>query len=166
MQFGLSFASTLWIEKSKVIHSSFNGQCHPSTYREPPVQNSRGDTRPAHSCAECHYDIDTLNANEEFERTIDYLGHCSGCSFGCNCIDHGSRSQRSALGSDLRKTRQQGTGNGGTQTRELVYDLGSGDGRLVISATRDFGARAVGVEIDPFRGTLLTLENIAAPATG
>lgn len=31
---------------------------------------------------------------------------------------------------------------------DVVYDLGSGDGRLVIAAARDFGARAVGVEID------------------
>jgi SAM-dependent methyltransferase len=30
-----------------------------------------------------------------------------------------------------------------------VYDLGSGDGRLVIAAARTFGARGVGVEIDP-----------------
>jgi hypothetical protein len=29
-----------------------------------------------------------------------------------------------------------------------VYDLGSGDGRLVIAAAREFGARGVGVEID------------------
>jgi len=34
---------------------------------------------------------------------------------------------------------------------ELLYDLGSGDGRMVISAARDFDARSVGVEIDPFR---------------
>lgn len=34
---------------------------------------------------------------------------------------------------------------------EILYDLGSGDGRLVIAAVRDFGANAVGVEIDPFR---------------
>lgn len=34
---------------------------------------------------------------------------------------------------------------------EILYDLGSGDGRLVIAAAKDFGARAVGVEIDPFR---------------
>ncbi len=34
---------------------------------------------------------------------------------------------------------------------ETLYDLGSGDGRLVIAAARDFGARAVGIEIDPFR---------------
>jgi len=32
---------------------------------------------------------------------------------------------------------------------DLVYDLGSGDGRIVIAAARDFGAHAVGVEIDP-----------------
>lgn len=33
---------------------------------------------------------------------------------------------------------------------DVVYDLGSGDGRIVISAVRDFGAsRAVGIEIDP-----------------
>jgi len=35
---------------------------------------------------------------------------------------------------------------------DVVYDLGSGDGRLVIAAARDFGARGVGVEID---GTLV-----------
>jgi SAM-dependent methyltransferase len=34
---------------------------------------------------------------------------------------------------------------------ELLYDLGSGDGRLVIAAERDFDARAVGIEIDPLR---------------
>jgi predicted RNA methylase len=31
----------------------------------------------------------------------------------------------------------------------LVYDLGSGDGRIVITAAQKFGARAVGVEIRP-----------------
>jgi SAM-dependent methyltransferase len=33
--------------------------------------------------------------------------------------------------------------------RDVVFDLGSGDGRVVVTAARDFGARAVGVEIDP-----------------
>lgn len=33
--------------------------------------------------------------------------------------------------------------------QDVVYDLGSGDGRVVIAAARDFGARAVGLEIDP-----------------
>ena len=32
---------------------------------------------------------------------------------------------------------------------DVVFDLGSGDGRIVIAAARDFGARGVGVEIDP-----------------
>lgn len=32
---------------------------------------------------------------------------------------------------------------------DVVYDLGSGDGRVVISAARDWGARGVGVELDP-----------------
>jgi SAM-dependent methyltransferase len=32
---------------------------------------------------------------------------------------------------------------------DVVYDLGSGDGRILIMAARRFGARAVGIEIDP-----------------
>lgn len=34
---------------------------------------------------------------------------------------------------------------------ELVYDLGAGDGRILSSAVRDFGARAVGVELHASR---------------
>jgi len=36
-----------------------------------------------------------------------------------------------------------------TGPEDVVYDLGCGDGRIVIAAARDFGARGVGVEIDP-----------------
>jgi len=32
---------------------------------------------------------------------------------------------------------------------EIVYDLGSGDGRVLITAVQKFGARGVGIEIDP-----------------
>jgi SAM-dependent methyltransferase len=32
---------------------------------------------------------------------------------------------------------------------DVVYDLGCGDGRVVIEAARTFGARGVGVDIDP-----------------
>src|SRR6266545_1264960 len=32
---------------------------------------------------------------------------------------------------------------------DVVYDLGSGDGRIVITAVQKFGARGVGVEISP-----------------
>jgi SAM-dependent methyltransferase len=33
--------------------------------------------------------------------------------------------------------------------KDIVYDLGSGDGRIVIAAAKRFGARGVGIEIDP-----------------
>src|SRR5439155_20512477 len=32
---------------------------------------------------------------------------------------------------------------------DVVYDLGSGDGRIVIQAARKYGARGVGIELDP-----------------
>ena len=35
--------------------------------------------------------------------------------------------------------------------KDVVYDLGCGDGRIVIAAARKFGARGVGVDIDPER---------------
>jgi len=35
--------------------------------------------------------------------------------------------------------------------QDIVYDLGSGDGRIVIAAAQKFGARGVGVDIDPLR---------------
>jgi len=34
---------------------------------------------------------------------------------------------------------------------DLVYDLGCGDGRTIITAAREYGARAVGIELDPLR---------------
>jgi SAM-dependent methyltransferase len=34
---------------------------------------------------------------------------------------------------------------------DLVYDLGSGDGRIVITAAKKHGARGVGIDIDPTR---------------
>ena len=36
-------------------------------------------------------------------------------------------------------------------SEDVVYDLGSGDGRIVIAAARNFGARGVGIDIDPER---------------
>jgi ribosomal protein L11 methylase PrmA len=35
--------------------------------------------------------------------------------------------------------------------QDIVYDLGCGDGRIVIAAAKKFGARGVGVDIDPAR---------------
>jgi 16S rRNA A1518/A1519 N6-dimethyltransferase RsmA/KsgA/DIM1 with predicted DNA glycosylase/AP lyase activity len=34
---------------------------------------------------------------------------------------------------------------------DLVYDLGCGDGRILVTAPRRYGARAVGIELDPLR---------------
>ena len=34
-------------------------------------------------------------------------------------------------------------------SNDVVYDLGSGDGRIVIQAAKKYGARGVGIEIDP-----------------
>jgi precorrin-6B methylase 2 len=34
-------------------------------------------------------------------------------------------------------------------SHDVVYDLGSGDGRIPITAARRYGARGVGIEIDP-----------------
>lgn len=34
---------------------------------------------------------------------------------------------------------------------EMVYDLGCGDGRIVIAAVREFNAKAVGIDIDPLK---------------
>lgn len=35
------------------------------------------------------------------------------------------------------------------QPQDVVYDLGSGDGRFLIEAARTFGCRGVGIDIDP-----------------
>jgi len=38
---------------------------------------------------------------------------------------------------------------GNIKEGDVLYDLGSGDGRIPIAAARQFGIRAVGIEIDP-----------------
>jgi hypothetical protein len=40
---------------------------------------------------------------------------------------------------------------GGVNKGDVLYDLGSGDGRVVIAAAQKFGTRGVGVELDPSR---------------
>jgi len=34
---------------------------------------------------------------------------------------------------------------------DVLYDLGSGDGRIVVMAGKDFGATSIGIEVDPLR---------------
>lgn len=42
---------------------------------------------------------------------------------------------------------------------DLVYDLGCGDGRIVVTAAKKFGCRAIGYDIDPVR-VKESLENV------
>jgi len=39
----------------------------------------------------------------------------------------------------------------GVTSEDVVYDLGCGDGRIVITAAKLYGARGVGIDIDPQR---------------
>ena len=39
----------------------------------------------------------------------------------------------------------------GVKAGDVVYDLGCGDGRIVITAAQKFGARGVGIDINPER---------------
>jgi methylase of polypeptide subunit release factors len=39
----------------------------------------------------------------------------------------------------------------GAKKTDVVYDLGCGDGRIVIAAAKSFGARGVGIDINPVR---------------
>ena len=48
---------------------------------------------------------------------------------------------------------------------DVVYDLGSGDGRVPITAARTYGARGVGIDIDPQRIKEAT-ENLKAAGVG
>ena len=48
---------------------------------------------------------------------------------------------------------------------DVVYDLGSGDGRIPITAAKLFGARGVGIEIDPFH-LRVARDNVAKAGMG
>jgi methylase of polypeptide subunit release factors len=39
----------------------------------------------------------------------------------------------------------------GVKKGDVLYDLGCGDGRIVVTAAKDFGATGVGVDLDPQR---------------
>jgi SAM-dependent methyltransferase len=47
------------------------------------------------------------------------------------------------------------------QPDETLYDLGAGDGRVLFIAVRDFGAKAVGVEIGPIQCAWIWLRAVA-----
>jgi hypothetical protein len=48
------------------------------------------------------------------------------------------------------------------QPDETLYDLGAGDGRVLLIAARDFGAKAVGLEIGPVQCALIWLRATAS----
>ena len=49
---------------------------------------------------------------------------------------------------------------------DLVYDLGCGDGRIVVMAAEKYGARGVGIDLDPRRIAEATENAKAAGVTG
>ena len=49
--------------------------------------------------------------------------------------------------------------------KDVVYDLGCGDGRIVITAAQKFGCRSVGIDIDPKRIEEATANAKAAKVT-
>src|ERR671922_672867 len=48
---------------------------------------------------------------------------------------------------------------------DVIYDLGSGDGRIPITAAKTYGARGIGIDIDPQRIKEAT-ENLKAAGVG
>lgn len=48
------------------------------------------------------------------------------------------------------------------QPNETLYDLGAGDGRVLLIAARDFGAQAVGIEVGPIQCALIWLRATAS----
>ena len=47
------------------------------------------------------------------------------------------------------------------QPNEMLYDLGAGDGRVLLIAAREFGAKATGIEVGPIQCVLIWLRVIS-----
>src|SRR5512138_3573610 len=50
------------------------------------------------------------------------------------------------------------------QPDEVLYDLGAGDGRVLLIAAREFGAKAIGIEVGPIQCALAWLRAVASGA--
>lgn len=48
------------------------------------------------------------------------------------------------------------------QPEEILYDLGAGDGRVLLIAAHEFGAQAVGIEVGPIQCALIWLRAVAS----
>jgi len=70
------------------------------------------------------------------------LAGCVGAGPGPGRLDVVFLATPEAIGVEMLRVA-------GVTAADRVYDLGSGDGRLVFAAVQEFGARGVGVEIDP-----------------
>lgn len=83
------------------------------------------------------------------------------CAVGCMCLAHGgaatsqTEARRPARSPDIFFTptwepvAYQMLELARVTANDMVYDLGSGDGRIVILAAQKYGCRGVGIEIDP-----------------
>ena len=45
--------------------------------------------------------------------------------------------------------------------KELLYDLGAGDGAIIFIAAKEYGAKAIGIELDPERAEQVRTKNVA-----
>jgi len=48
------------------------------------------------------------------------------------------------------------------QPDEILYDLGAGDGRVLLIAAREFGAKAIGIEVGPIQCAFIWLRTLAS----
>lgn len=48
------------------------------------------------------------------------------------------------------------------QSSEVLYDLGAGDGRVLLIAASEFGARAIGIEVGPIQCALIWRRAVAS----
>lgn len=48
------------------------------------------------------------------------------------------------------------------QPHEIIYDLGAGDGRVLLIAAREFNAQAIGIEVGPVQCVLIYLRAAAS----
>lgn len=48
------------------------------------------------------------------------------------------------------------------QPNEILYDLGAGDGRVLLIAAREFGATAIGIEVGPIQCAWIWLRAVAS----
>lgn len=57
----------------------------------------------------------------------------------------------------------------GISKEDIVYDLGCGDGTFLVTSAKEFGAKAVGIEIDPLRFLIskirIALNNLSSKVT-